>query len=71
MLCNFIRHIYDDLKRAEAYYRMYRSWVTAGFVQPGSLVYNKQVGHLVSIERQQTYVPVVSRSRGGHDRLCR
>jgi hypothetical protein len=49
--CGF-SHIYADLIRAEAYYRMHRTWMTAIFVLPGGLVQDKQSGHAVDTEKE-------------------
>lgn len=47
--CAF-RHIYDDLERAEAYYRQNEDWLNAVFIQPGGLVEAEQTGHELSTD---------------------
>lgn len=49
--CGF-SHLYADLIRAEAYYRMHSSWMTAIFVLPGGLVHAEQSGHKVDTEKE-------------------
>nr|POE62883.1 monoogygenase tpcg [Quercus suber] len=59
-----LRHIYSDLQRAEAYYRMHASWMTATIMQPGGLVDDKQVGHELSTERQQSFLSFLDLAAG-------
>lgn len=47
--CAF-RHIYDDLERAEAYYRQNEDWLNAVFIQPGGLAEAEQTGHELSTD---------------------
>lgn len=43
-------YIYEDLRRAERYMRLHKSWVNATFVHPGGLVHDAQKGHAVSLD---------------------
>ena len=54
MLLRAAGHIYADLRRAEAYYRLHSSWMKAVFVQPGGLVQGTPKGHIVSTDKEQT-----------------
>lgn len=45
-------YIYEDLMKAEAFFRMHASWMTAVFVQPGGLVEDDQRGHQVTTEKE-------------------
>lgn len=47
--CAF-RHIYDDLERAEAYYRQNEDWLNVVFIQPGGLAEAEQTGHELSTD---------------------
>ena len=49
-------NVYADLKRAESFMRLHQSWLTAVFVQPGGLVFDKAHGHELSTERQKTFL---------------
>lgn len=49
-----LKYIYEDLIKAEAYYRLHKSWITVVFVQPGGLVEDVQAGHAVSTEKEST-----------------
>ena len=54
MLLRAAGYVYEDLRKAEAYYRLHGSWMTAIFVQPGGLVDDVQRGHVVSLDREHT-----------------
>jgi len=47
--CAF-RHVYDDLERAEAYYRQNQDWLNTVFIQPGGLVEAEQTGYTLSTD---------------------
>lgn len=47
---NAFSYIYEDLRRAERYLRLHKSWMNATFVQPGALVHDAQQGHAVSLD---------------------
>lgn len=57
-------NIYGDLRRAEQYMRLHKSWMNATFVQPGGLVHDKQKGHALSLERQQTFLSFLDLAAG-------
>ncbi|SLM35661.1 NAD(P)-binding domain [Lasallia pustulata] len=41
---------YADLRRAEAYLRLHKSWLSVTFIQPGALTEDEQKGHTLSTE---------------------
>jgi len=43
-------NVYDDLERAEAFYRQNEDWLNAVFIQPGGLVDGEQTGHEISTD---------------------
>jgi oxidoreductase AflX len=49
--CGF-SNVYKDLIKAESYYRMQKSWMTAIFVLPGALSYDVQSGHAIDTEKE-------------------
>lgn len=57
-------HVYEDLRRAEQYMRLHKSWLNATFVHPGGLVHDAQKGHAVSLERQQTFLSYLDLATG-------
>jgi oxidoreductase AflX len=57
-------YIYADLQRAETYYKLHRSWMTVIFVQPGGLVHDKQSGHAVTTEKEQTFLSYLDLAAG-------
>jgi oxidoreductase AflX len=44
-------NIYEDLRRAEKYYRLHSTWVSVTFVQPGGLSVDTPKGHVISTEK--------------------
>ena len=49
-------HIYWDLMKAEEYLRAREEWVSCVFVKPGGLSHDVKRGHVLSTEKQQTFV---------------
>ena len=47
-------NIYEDLRRAERYMRLHKSWLNATFVHPGGLVHDAQKGHALSVSGLET-----------------
>lgn len=48
--------IYDDLKVAERSLRAEEDWVTTIFIKPGGLANDKQRGHKLSLDEQDSFV---------------
>ena len=44
------RNVYNDLERAEAFYRQNEDWLNVVFIQPGGLVEGEQTGHEISLD---------------------
>ena len=57
-------YVYADLLRAEAYYKLHRSWCTAIFVQPGGLTHDEQRGHEISLDREKTFLSFLDLGAG-------
>jgi len=58
-------NIYADLVRAENFYRLQESWMgPATFVQPGALVHDKQAGHTVTMEKEQSFLSFLDLAAG-------
>lgn len=49
-------HVYRDLRLAESYLRLHKSWLNVTFIQPGGLVQDVRKGHVLSVERQKTFL---------------
>lgn len=56
VLYSAFNHIYADLERAEKFYTLHQSWMTAIFVQPGGLVHDAPTGHILSTEEEHTFL---------------
>lgn len=48
--------IYTDLSASEALFRSEASWLDVVYIKPGGLIQDKQKGHKLSTERQQTFL---------------
>lgn len=57
-------YVYADLERAEAYYKLHRTWCTVIFVQPGGLTHDEQRGHAVSLDREKTFLSFLDLGAG-------
>jgi hypothetical protein len=64
LLLTCLDNIYSDLARAEKYYRLHSDWMIATFVQPAGLVHDKQVGHAISTEREQSFLSFLDLAAG-------
>lgn len=64
MLLACASHVYADLRKAEAYLRSQESWITSVFIKPGGLVHDKQKGHALSTEKQQTFLSFLDMAAG-------
>ena len=45
-----LSNAYEDLRLAEAYLRLHKSWLSVTFIQPGALTEDEQKGHTLSTE---------------------
>ena len=54
MLLRAEGHVYEDLRKGEAYYRLHSEWTKVVFVQPGGLVHDTPKGYEISQEKQHT-----------------
>ncbi|TKA81842.1 hypothetical protein B0A49_01072 [Cryomyces minteri] len=57
-------NVYADLAAAEAYLRTQQSWMNVTFIQPGGLVHDAQKGHVLSVERQKTFLSFLDLAAG-------
>jgi len=59
-------YVYEDLRRAERFMRLHKSWLNATFVHPGGLVHDAQKGHVVSLvtQKQQTFLGYLDLAAG-------
>jgi hypothetical protein len=64
MLLAGASNVYADLIKAEEYLRSQDSWIASTFVKPGGLVHDKQKGHELSTERQQTFLSFLDLAAG-------
>jgi oxidoreductase AflX len=64
MLLTCASNVYADLIKAEEYLRSQESWITSVFIKPGGLVHDKQKGHALSTERQQTFLSFLDLAAG-------
>lgn len=48
--------IYDDLKVAEQFLRAEQDWVSTVFIKPGGLANDKQRGHKLSLDEQESFI---------------
>ena len=56
-------HIYHDLRLAEEYLRSH-GWVKQVYIKPGGLVHDTPKGHILSTERQQTFLSFLDLAAG-------
>jgi len=56
--------IYADLRAAEELLRSQEHWVKAVFVKPAGLVHDRQQGHKLSTDRQQTFLSFLDLAGG-------
>ena len=57
-------HVYTDLMEAEKYLRSQDEWVTSVFMKPGGLVQDIARGHILSTEKQQTWLSFLDLAAG-------
>lgn len=59
-------YVYEDLRRAEQFMRLHKSWLNATFVHPSGLVHDAQKGHVVSLEtpKRQTFLGYLDLAAG-------
>ena len=56
-------HVYDDLRLAEEYLRSHE-WIKQVYIKPGGLVHDIPKGHILSTERQQTFLSFLDLAAG-------
>ncbi|KAL8747705.1 MAG: hypothetical protein Q9190_000446 [Brigantiaea leucoxantha] len=49
-------HVYDDLKNAEKFLRAQQDWVSTIFIKPGGLAVDKQRGHKLSLDEEESFI---------------
>ena len=64
ILSTSFSYVYTDLEHAEAYLKMHRKWLKTVFIQPGGLVEDKQRGHAIDTEKQQTFLSYADLAAG-------
>ncbi|KAL8874303.1 MAG: hypothetical protein Q9174_000343 [Haloplaca sp. 1 TL-2023] len=64
ILSTSFSYVYTDLEHAEAYLKMHRKWLNAVFIQPGGLVEDKQRGHAIDTEKEQTFLSYADLAAG-------
>lgn len=57
-------NIYHDLMKAETYLRGHADLASSTFVKPGGLSHDRQVGHKLSTEAQQTFISYLDMAAG-------
>ncbi|KAJ5951538.1 uncharacterized protein N7479_009951 [Penicillium vulpinum] len=56
MLLTASKHVYDDLRRTEAFLRDQHDLVTTIFIKPGVLSVDKQRGHCLDLHSEESFV---------------
>ena len=56
-------HVYHDLRLAEEYLRSHE-WIKQVYIKPGGLVHDTPKGHILSTERQQTFLSFLDLAAG-------
>ncbi len=64
MLFACASNVYKDLIQAEKYLRSKEDWISTTFIKPGGLVHDRQRGHELSTERQQTFLSFLDLAAG-------
>jgi putative NADH-flavin reductase len=49
-------HVYDDLAVAESLLRAQQEWVTSIFIKPGGLAIDKQRGHKLNFDEEESFI---------------
>jgi hypothetical protein len=49
-------NVYEDLRLAENYLRTQEDWVSTIFIKPGGLSVDKQRGHKLSLDREESFI---------------
>ena len=57
-------HVYADLRRAEALLRAEHDWVRTIFVKPGGLSVDKQRGHALNLDHDESFVSYLDLAAG-------
>ncbi|KAL8711767.1 MAG: hypothetical protein Q9220_003938 [cf. Caloplaca sp. 1 TL-2023] len=64
LLLTAFSYIYTDLAHAQDYLKMHKDWLNVVLIQPGGLVEDKQHGHSLSTEKQQTFLSYIDLAAG-------
>lgn len=64
LLLTALSYTYEDLRYAEDYLRLHKSWLNVTFIQPGGLVQDTQRGHALNLDRQQTFLSYMDLAAG-------
>ncbi|KAL8953832.1 MAG: hypothetical protein Q9222_000341 [Ikaeria aurantiellina] len=64
LLLTAFSYIYTDLAHAQDYLKLHKEWLNVVLIQPGGLVEDKQHGHSLSTEKQQTFLSYVDLAAG-------
>ena len=57
-------HVYEDLRRAEAFLRGERDWVQTIFIKPGGLSVDVQRGHELNLDHDESFVSYLDLAAG-------
>lgn len=49
-------HVYEDLRRAEAFLRSQQDWVSSIFMKPGGLSLDVQRGHRLDLDQDESFI---------------
>ncbi|KAI4175554.1 MAG: hypothetical protein LQ343_001545 [Gyalolechia ehrenbergii] len=64
LLSHAFSFVYTDLAHAEDYLKMHQKWLKAVFIQPGGLSEDKQRGHALSLDKEQTFTSYADLAAG-------
>lgn len=64
LLVTSFSYVYTDLAHAEEYLKLHQKWLKVVFIQPGGLVEDKQHGHALSMEKQQSFLSYADLAAG-------
>ena len=59
-----LSYAYQDLKQAQAYFELHKSWLDVIFIQPGGLANDVQKGHTLSTEMTQGFISYADLAAG-------
>ncbi len=64
LLLRALSNLYRDLELAEKYWRLHRAWLEVTFIQPGGLVHDTQKGHVLSLDKERTFLSYLDLAAG-------